>query len=29
MSGLTVRWVKKWLDGMAQRVVVNGTPSVQ
>ena len=27
MSGFPVRWVKKWLDGRAQRVVVNGATS--
>ncbi|GAB0208768.1 hypothetical protein GRJ2_003342500 [Grus japonensis] len=27
MSGFTVRWVKNWLKGRAQRVVVNGATS--
>jgi len=27
MSGFTVRWVKSWLKGRAQRVVVNGATS--
>ncbi|GAB0209834.1 hypothetical protein GRJ2_003449100 [Grus japonensis] len=27
LDGCTLRWVKKWLDGRAQRVVVNGVKS--
>ncbi|KAK4811072.1 hypothetical protein QYF61_016358 [Mycteria americana] len=27
MDGCTLRWVKNWLDGRAQRVVVNGVYS--
>ncbi|GAB0203727.1 mitochondrial enolase superfamily member 1 [Grus japonensis] len=27
MSGFTVHWVKNWLNGRAQRVVVNGVTS--
>lgn len=28
LDGCTVCWVKKWLDGQAQRVVVDGVKSV-
>ena len=27
LDGCTLRWVKQWLDGQAQRVVVNGVES--
>ena len=27
LDGCTLRWVKHWLDGWAQRVVVNGVES--
>ena len=27
MDGCMLRWVKKWLNGQAQRVVVNGVKS--
>ena len=27
LDGCTLRWVKHWLDGRAQRVVVNGVES--
>ena len=27
LDGCTLRWVKHWLDGQAQRVVVNGVKS--
>ncbi|NXK11276.1 PO23 protein, partial [Herpetotheres cachinnans] len=28
LNGCTLHWVKSWLDGQAQRVVVNGVTSI-